>query len=146
MSSRQPGSWALVNSCIRAWKKSPTLFSRRRAPGAGCRTPDGLAFVSRFTGKGDDMDILPFVEPDRVHRRVYTDQTIFDAEMEKIWERTWVYCGHLSQIPKAGDYYAVTIGRQPMIMVRQGDGGVQVLYNRCPHRGVQLVGNLRGND
>ena len=40
------------------------------------------------------MDIRQFVEPDRVHRRVYTDQAIFDAEMEKIWERTWVYCGH----------------------------------------------------
>ncbi len=22
---------------------------------------------------------------------------------------------------------------------------MQVLYNRCPHRGVQLVGNLKGN-
>ena len=32
-----------------------------------------------------------------------------------------------------------------MIMVRQGDGSVQVLYNRCPHRGVQVVGNLKGN-
>ena len=66
-------------------------------------------------------------------------------EMEKIWERIWVYCGHESQVPNPGDYYAVTIGRQPMIMVRQADGSVQVLYNRCPHRGVQVVGNLKGN-
>lgn len=91
------------------------------------------------------MNYAALVEPDRVHRTVYTDQQIFDAEMEKIWERTWVYCGHVSQIPNRGDYYAVTIGRQPMIMVRQGDGSVQVLYNRCAHRGVQLVGNLKGN-
>lgn len=91
------------------------------------------------------MDISALVEPDRVHKTVYTDQQIFDAEMEKIWERTWVYCGHESQVPQPGDYYAVDIGRQPMIMVRQRDRGVQVLYNRCPHRGVQLVGNLKGN-
>ena len=91
------------------------------------------------------MNVKELVEPDRVHKRVYTDQTIFDAEMEKIWEKTWVYCGHESQVPAPGDYHAVTIGRQPMIMVRQADRSVQVLYNRCPHRGVQLVGNLRGN-
>jgi phenylpropionate dioxygenase-like ring-hydroxylating dioxygenase large terminal subunit len=91
------------------------------------------------------MDVTALVEPDRVHRTVYTDQQIFDAEMERIWERIWVYCGHESQVPERGDYYAVTIGRQPMIMVRQGDGSVQVLYNRCPHRGTQLVGNIKGN-
>lgn len=85
------------------------------------------------------------VEPDRVHKSVYTDQAIFDAEMENIWERTWVYCGHESQVKAPGDYHAVTIGRQPMIMVRHGDGSVRVLYNRCPHRGVQLVGNVSGN-
>ena len=85
------------------------------------------------------MDLTALVEPDRVHKTVYTDQQIFDAEMERIWERIWVYCGHESQVPERGDYYAVTIGRQPMIMVRQKDGSVQVLYNRCPHRGVQVV-------
>jgi len=91
------------------------------------------------------MDITTLVEPDRVHKTVYTDQQIFDNEIEKIWERTWVYCGHESQVPKTGDYYAVTIGRQPMIMVRHGDGGVRVLHNRCPHRGVQIAGNQKGN-
>ena len=91
------------------------------------------------------MDLSALVEPDRVHKTVYTDQQIFDREMARIWERIWVYCGHESQVPNAGDYYAVTIGRQPMVMVRQKDGSVQVLYNRCPHRGVQLFGNLKGN-
>jgi len=91
------------------------------------------------------MNLTALVEPDRVHKTVYTDPAIFDLEMERIWEKAWVYCGHESQVPAPGDYYAVTIGRQPMIMVRQGNGKVDVLYNRCPHRGVQLVGNLKGN-
>lgn len=91
------------------------------------------------------MDIQRLVEPDRVHRTVYTDPAIFDAEMEKIFERIWVYCGHESQVKAPGDYHAVTIGRQPMLMVRQGDGSIQVLYNRCPHRGVQVIGNRSGN-
>jgi phenylpropionate dioxygenase-like ring-hydroxylating dioxygenase large terminal subunit len=44
--------------------------------------------------------------------------------MERIWERTWVYCGHESQVPKhPGDYHAVQIGRQPMVMVRGPTAG-----------------------
>jgi phenylpropionate dioxygenase-like ring-hydroxylating dioxygenase large terminal subunit len=91
------------------------------------------------------FDVSRCVEPDRVHKRVYTDQQIFDREMERIFERVWVYCGHESQIPNAGDYVAVNIGRQPMVMVRNADRSIHVLHNRCAHRGVQLVGNLQGN-
>jgi len=91
------------------------------------------------------MNLTSLVEPDRVHKTVYTDPAIFESEIERIWEKIWVYCGHESQVPAPGDYYAVNIGRQPMIMVRQGNGKVDVLYNRCPHRGTQLVGNLKGN-
>ncbi len=91
------------------------------------------------------MNVNDLVEPDRVHRSVYTDPAIFDLEMEHIWEKTWVYCGHESQVPKVGDYWTLQIGRQPMVMVRDQDGSVRVLYNRCPHRGVELCGNQKGN-
>ncbi len=91
------------------------------------------------------MDVSTLVEPDRVHRSVYTDQEVFDREIENIFETVWVYCGHESQIPNVGDYYSVQIGRQPMIMVRGREGAIHVLYNRCPHRGVQVCGALKGN-
>ena len=90
-------------------------------------------------------DIDHLVQPDRVHRSVYTDQGLFDLEMTHIFETIWVYCGHESQVPKAGDYHTLQIGRQPMVMVRDKEGAVHVLYNRCPHRGVQLCGNQSGN-
>ena len=90
-------------------------------------------------------NLQKFVEPDRVHRLVYTDPDIFEREIENIFEKIWVYCGHESQVKKPGDYATMTIGRQPMIMVRGKDMQVRVLYNRCPHRGVQLCGNRKGN-
>jgi phenylpropionate dioxygenase-like ring-hydroxylating dioxygenase large terminal subunit len=76
---------------------------------------------------------------------VNTDPAIFELEMQRIHERVWIYCGHDSQIPKSGDYYTVQIGRQPMVMVRGADGAVNVLYNRCPHRGNLMVGDRYGN-
>ena len=91
------------------------------------------------------MNVSQLVEPDRVHRTVYTDQQIFERELTQIFERIWVYCGHQSQVPQPGDYYAFQIGRQPMFMVRGKDGQIRVLHNRCPHRGVQLCGNQKGN-
>jgi phenylpropionate dioxygenase-like ring-hydroxylating dioxygenase large terminal subunit len=91
------------------------------------------------------LSLETLVEPDRVHRTVYTDQAIFDREMANIWEKTWVYCGHESQLQKTGDYATVQVGRQPLIMVRGTDSKIRVLYNRCPHRGVQLCGSRQGN-
>jgi phenylpropionate dioxygenase-like ring-hydroxylating dioxygenase large terminal subunit len=85
------------------------------------------------------------VEPDRVHRKVYTDQAIFDYEIENIFEKIWVYCGHESQVKNVGDYYTLQIGRQPMVMVRTTDRRIVVLYNRCPHRGVQVCASSSGN-
>ena len=90
-------------------------------------------------------DLAKLVEPDRVHRRVYADQGIFEREMVRIFERIWVYCGHESQVPNVGDFHTVQIGRQPMLMVRAKDRSISVLHNRCPHRGVQLVGAIKGN-
>lgn len=83
------------------------------------------------------LPIEKLVEPDRVHRSVYTDPAIFDLEMETIWEKIWLYCGHESQIKKPGDYFTVQIGRQPMITVRATNGSVRVLYNRCPWRATR---------
>ncbi|MBL8377625.1 MAG: Rieske 2Fe-2S domain-containing protein [Burkholderiales bacterium] len=91
------------------------------------------------------IDPRTLVEPDRVHRLAYTSEEIFEREIEQIFEKIWIYCGHESQVRKPGDYHTLTIGRQPMIMVRGRDNKVRVLYNRCPHRGVQLCGNTRGN-
>lgn len=91
------------------------------------------------------LDVQALVKPDKVHRRVYTDPAIFDLEMAQIFERSWVFVGHSSQVPKPGDYHLTSIGRQSVIMVRHKDGSVRVLYNRCAHKGAQLVAGSGGS-
>ncbi len=90
-------------------------------------------------------DWARLVEPDRVHRDAYISQEVFDAEIENIWEKTWIYAGHESQVKQPGDYYVFQLGRQPMVMVRETGGKVNVLYNRCPHRGAMLCSDISGN-
>ena len=89
--------------------------------------------------------LAEMIHPNEVHKAVYTDPNIFDMEMERIFESTWVYAGHDSQIANPGDYFTVTIGRQPLIVVRDKESGdINVLYNRCTHKGARVVGEGEG--
>ena len=89
-------------------------------------------------------DIRALVEPERVHRNVFEDPDIFELEMERIYGRTWVYIGHVSQVPEPGDYFCTRIGKQPVVVSRHTDQEVYVLYNRCAHRGVKVVNEESG--
>ena len=79
-----------------------------------------------------------------VHGSLYTDPAIFQEELEKIWYRTWVYVGHESEVPTPDEFVMKSIGPQPVIMVRDSQGVVRLLQNRCPHRGNQVCTAARG--
>lgn len=83
--------------------------------------------------------------PDRVASDLYTDPALFDLEMERIFERTWVWVAHESQVRNAGDYLMAHVGRHPVIVTRDRKGGINVLVNRCRHRGASLCETPRGN-
>ncbi|HJS85834.1 MAG TPA: Rieske 2Fe-2S domain-containing protein, partial [Acetobacteraceae bacterium] len=95
--------------------------------------------------RGDEAAIRALVRGDAVHRDVYTDPDIFRLEMERLWARAWIYVGHISQVPNPGDYVTCDIGAEPVLMIRQQDGGVRVLRNRCAHKGAKLVSDWSGN-
>ncbi len=90
-------------------------------------------------------DILALVQDDRVHRDLYLSPVLFALEQRHFFANTWNYIGHASQVPTAGDYVAVEIAGRPLLMVRQGDGSIRVLNNRCAHKGTQLVTDACGS-
>lgn len=85
------------------------------------------------------------IESNRVHGSLYYDEAVFQEELERIWYRTWVYVGHESEVPNENDFIMKSIGPQPIIMVRDKSGEIQLLQNRCPHRGNQVCVKERGN-
>ena len=89
--------------------------------------------------------VAALVRETEVHKDCYIDDEIFDLEMAHLFANTWVYVGHASQVPKVGDFYTTTVGTQPVVMVRHTDQSVRVLYNRCPHKGVQVAPDGCGN-
>lgn len=79
------------------------------------------------------------VSDERINSVIYTSPGVFEDELERIFYRTWVFIGHESEVPRTGDYRLRQIGRQPVIMARDGDGQVNVMFNRCRHRGAVVT-------
>jgi phenylpropionate dioxygenase-like ring-hydroxylating dioxygenase large terminal subunit len=80
------------------------------------------------------LDYPSLILADRVHGRLYRDTAVFEHEIERIWNRVWVYLGHESELPSAGDYLRRSIAHQPMLLVRGADNRIRVFFNRCRHR------------
>jgi phenylpropionate dioxygenase-like ring-hydroxylating dioxygenase large terminal subunit len=89
--------------------------------------------------------VAALVQDDRVHRDLYLSDELFALEQERLFANTWVFLGHASQVPEPGDFVTQDIAGRPLLMVRQPDGEVHVLYNRCAHKGTQLVTDESGN-
>src|SRR5205085_7603331 len=104
----------------------PPLISwtgRTRRPGMGSARKH--AVIDPATGKLD--------------RRIFSDQAIYDAEMEKIFGRAWLMIGHASLVPNNDDFFHTYMGEDPVILTRDGDGRLHALLNMCRHRGNRVV-------
>src|ERR671924_2142822 len=96
-------------------------------------------------GAFDRESLATLIQPDRVHRSVYSDPQIFELEMERIFGRAWLLLGHESQAREPGDYFTTRMGREPVIVVRKESGEIGVLVNRCAHRGAMVCAEGRGS-
>jgi len=90
-------------------------------------------------------ELSHLVEHGRVHRRFYTDPAIFDAEMDNIFGRVWLWLGHESQLKNTGDYFTARMGRDRVIVARHNDGEIHAFHNRCTHRGAEVCPHRAGN-
>jgi p-cumate 2,3-dioxygenase alpha subunit len=81
----------------------------------------------------------------RVNRRVFTDPDCLEHERRRIFDRCWIYAGHESEIPHAGDYRSRDVAGRSVILVRGDDGVIRVLLNTCTHRGALVCRQKSGN-
>jgi len=81
----------------------------------------------------------------RVNRRVFTDPAILEAEKQSVFDQSWIYAGHESEIPEPGDFRARDVAGRPLILARGSDGQVRALLNTCTHRGSLVCRQTSGN-
>lgn len=81
----------------------------------------------------------------RIPRRAFVDPAIFEEERERIFDHSWLYLGHGSELGKPGDYVTRSVGGRSLIFSRDRLGGFHALYNSCPHRGAAVCREAKGN-
>jgi phenylpropionate dioxygenase-like ring-hydroxylating dioxygenase large terminal subunit len=82
----------------------------------------------------------------RIPYGIYTDPDVYAEEQQKLFRGpVWNFVGLEQEIPEAGDYRTIYIGETPVIVVRDNDGDVQVMVNRCAHRGNLVCIAREGN-
>ncbi|WP_374146790.1 aromatic ring-hydroxylating dioxygenase subunit alpha [Sphingomonas sp. 28-63-12] len=78
----------------------------------------------------------------------YVDPAFLALEQEGLWKRSWLYAGHVDQLPEPGSWFLVRNTGSPILIVRDLQGDIRAFYNSCRHRGGPLVkeeaGTARG--
>ena len=80
----------------------------------------------------DDWSTLP--------PSVYCSDEIFRLEQERVFRAGWMMVGHVSEVAEPGDYKAVDVAGEPMILTRDRTGELHVLSRVCTHRWMDLCG------
>ncbi|MFN0186870.1 MAG: aromatic ring-hydroxylating dioxygenase subunit alpha [Aquabacterium sp.] len=105
----------------------PTPTDTGALPPPACDTGWGDAPTSRAPG------------------RVYTDPDWFQTELERFFYRGhWCYVALECEIPEPGEFIRSVVGQRSVIVVRDLDGVVRVVENRCAHRGVAFCRERQG--
>jgi salicylate 5-hydroxylase large subunit len=82
----------------------------------------------------------------RIPFAVYTSDELHRRELERFFYRGhWCYVGLEAEIPNPGDFKRTVVGERSVILVRAGDGAVNVVENVCAHRGMAFCRERHGN-
>ena len=87
---------------------------------------------------GDGTSRIPFW--------AYTSEEHYKRELDRLfYSGHWCYVGLEAEIPNPGDFRRTVIGERSVVMVRDTDGGVNVVENVCAHRGMRFCRERNGH-
>jgi Rieske 2Fe-2S family protein len=85
------------------------------------------------------LDLLDRTRDDyTLPQAFYTDADLYEFDVSAVFSRSWVMIGIEAELPEPGSAMAVTIGRNPVVVVRGRDGVIRGFHNTCRHRGSQI--------
>ncbi len=75
----------------------------------------------------------------------YRSHVVYRKELSQLLFRSWIYAGHVSEVPNPGDYLLFEIGEDSIIISRDEAGDIHALMNICRHRGARVCEEANGN-
>ncbi len=76
---------------------------------------------------------------------LYTEEAVYQEDLEHIWYKEWVFAGHTFEIENKGNYLTLQLGEYPIVVIRGKDNQVQAFHNVCRHRGSRLCSEAKGS-
>ena len=85
------------------------------------------------------------VDGNCLSRSFYTSQAIYERDIERFWNASWIWVGHTSQLPNVGDFFLFDYGNESIIVARDRDQKINAFLNICRHRGSRICVEHAGN-
>jgi len=82
---------------------------------------------------------VPFENARAMPKAVYTSEAFLEAELQHIFKQDWFCVGRADSLPNAGDYTTLDLAGQPIMVIRDADGGLRAQSNVCLHRMSTLL-------
>ncbi len=79
--------------------------------------------------------------------QIYTSPEFLELELDELFNHEWFCVGREDEFENPGDYRATTIGRDPVVVLRDREGTLRAMSNICRHRMATLLegaGNIKG--
>jgi phenylpropionate dioxygenase-like ring-hydroxylating dioxygenase large terminal subunit len=91
-------------------------------------------------GDSGELRIASLVDIERgeIGRELFVSEGLYREEQERVFARAWLYVGHESQVPRAGDFFLSKMGEESVILTRDRESRIRVLLNSCRHRGMRV--------
>ncbi len=74
----------------------------------------------------------------------YASERAWSLERDALFRSCWQVAAHESELMRAGDFVALDLGAERVLLMRDAFGDVQALRNSCPHTPHTLVDLGRG--
>jgi p-cumate 2,3-dioxygenase subunit alpha len=74
----------------------------------------------------------------RINRESFTSADVLTRERSEIFDRSWIFVGHESEVPSPNRYLTRRVAGRPVIFMRDRVGALRVLLNSCRHRGAEV--------
>ncbi len=99
------------------------------------------ANLAMATGNGDVLarTRAELLEARHLPGWFYTSPEMFEQEIEKIFMKDWLCVGRVEQWAKPGDFRAMRIAGEPLLVCRDEQGRLGAFSNVCRHRGVEVA-------
>src|SRR5271155_4324803 len=89
--------------------------------------------------RGADFVAWPPEGGSRVPYAVFSDPALYAREQQRVFRGpTWHFPALEAELPEPGCFKTTHVGDTPVIVVRDEDGTVGALVNRCAHKGAML--------